>query len=389
LTHAVTFEEALEIIYETIGCSDVCRKPNLSYKLVSAPQKAEPITLGSADDWRGCLEDVAQVQAKKKSTVQVKIIVGEQVCHLHSSAPFGWLICCPQYMMSLRAKSKSGKGTSSKKGGRLGKKPMAILDLDNSDDGDDEDDDGSMEKEKRSLEQLQMALNKCQCCGPTKSCKIGKDGQHVTLSFNQLRGWAMALVFPCYLVIVYGYSFFPSQAIGTRGVTLHTPPKGDLFAAFHSDSSLTATSTHASTPVHGPTPFAPGSTPGMFNPYAFMTPPLWMMQAGMPSYPPTPTPRHLNIPSSDPPDDSGANPYPEIRLFFEKLDQQHPRRQLLPYVDEFEKKDFYHIDEITKISTECLTGVEFHLSAGNAQFIVDAAKAEMKRIDRSLGKRWR
>jgi hypothetical protein len=127
----------------------------------------------------------------------------------------------------------------------------------------------------------------------------------------------------------------------------------------------------------------------MFNPYAFMTPPPWMMQAGMPSYPPTPTLHHLNIPSSDPPDDSGANPYPEIRLFFEKLDQQHPRRQLLPYVDEFEKKDFYHIDEITKISTECLTGVEFHLSAGNAQFIVDAAKAEMKRIDRSLGKRWR
>jgi hypothetical protein len=92
-------------------------------------------------------------------------------------------------MMSLRAKSKSGKGLNSKKGGKLKQKPMAILDLDNSDEDEDEDDDnGSMDREKKSLEQLQKELNKCQLCGPTKSCKIGKDGQHITLTFNQLRG---------------------------------------------------------------------------------------------------------------------------------------------------------------------------------------------------------
>lgn len=103
-------------------------------------------------------------------------------------------------MMSLRAKSKSGKGTNAKKGGKLKQKSMAILDLDNSDDDDDDGDDGSsMEKEKKSLEALQKELNRCQLCGPTKSCKIGKDGQHITLSFNQLRGWAIALVFPSLL----------------------------------------------------------------------------------------------------------------------------------------------------------------------------------------------
>ena len=79
LSHAVTFEEALEIMYDVIGCSDVHQKPNLAYKLASAPSKADPITLGSAEDWKGCLEDVAQIQAKKKATVQVKIIVSEQV----------------------------------------------------------------------------------------------------------------------------------------------------------------------------------------------------------------------------------------------------------------------------------------------------------------------
>jgi hypothetical protein len=101
--------------------------------------------------------------------------------------------------MSLRAKLKSGgKGTNAKKGGKLKQKSMAILDLDNLDDDDDDDDDiGSsyMEKENKSIEALRKELSRCQLCGPTKSCKIGKDGQHITLTFNQLRGWAIALVF--------------------------------------------------------------------------------------------------------------------------------------------------------------------------------------------------
>ena len=80
LTHATTFEEALDVIYKMIGCIDVHRKPNLSYKLGSAPQKEDRITLSSEEDWKGCLDDVAQVQAKKKTTIQVKIIAGKQVC---------------------------------------------------------------------------------------------------------------------------------------------------------------------------------------------------------------------------------------------------------------------------------------------------------------------
>ena len=81
LLHTVTFE-ALGIIYEVIRCSNVHQKPNLAYKLMSAPSNADPITLGSAEDWKGCLEKVAQFQAKKRAMVQLKIIVGEQACYV-------------------------------------------------------------------------------------------------------------------------------------------------------------------------------------------------------------------------------------------------------------------------------------------------------------------
>lgn len=79
LTHAATFSEGLEIIHETIGCTEVEKKPTLSYKLSSATQKSEAINLASESDWQGCLEEVAQAQAKKKETVAVKILVTEQV----------------------------------------------------------------------------------------------------------------------------------------------------------------------------------------------------------------------------------------------------------------------------------------------------------------------
>lgn len=84
LTQATTYAEALQVIYETVGCEDVYRKPHLAYKLSTATLKSDPINLGSEEDWKGCLEDISQAQAKKKgNTVAVKIIIAEQV-HLSS-----------------------------------------------------------------------------------------------------------------------------------------------------------------------------------------------------------------------------------------------------------------------------------------------------------------
>jgi hypothetical protein len=46
-----TYDSALEVIYETIGCDEVNRKPTLSYKLVSATAKTPATFLGSDNDW--------------------------------------------------------------------------------------------------------------------------------------------------------------------------------------------------------------------------------------------------------------------------------------------------------------------------------------------------
>lgn len=73
------------------------------------------------------------------------------------------------------------------------KKKLMLMDLDNEDD-DDEGDEGVMEKEKKFHEQLEKSLTRCQLCGPTKFCQISRTGQHVNLSFQQRRGWAVSLV---------------------------------------------------------------------------------------------------------------------------------------------------------------------------------------------------
>jgi hypothetical protein len=97
-----------------------------------------------------------------------------------------------QYMVSLHA--KAGKKSSKAVVVTKGKKKPVVLDLDHKEDEEDEGDDGTMEKEKKFLEQLQRALGGCQLCGPSKLCKINRNGEHINLTFNQLHRWAIALV---------------------------------------------------------------------------------------------------------------------------------------------------------------------------------------------------
>ena len=104
-------------------------------------------------------------------------------------------------MKSLRAHLKEGKTATSVRGGKgkLGKK-LALIDLDNDDDDDDVGDDSILDKERSFLEKLERVLTRCQLCGPTKFCRISRNGDHVNLTFQQRRGWVVALVFeflPC------------------------------------------------------------------------------------------------------------------------------------------------------------------------------------------------
>ncbi|GBE80258.1 hypothetical protein SCP_0214740 [Sparassis crispa] len=169
LTRGTSFEDALEIIHETIGCVDVTRKPSLSYKLWTATVKSDAINLGSEEDWAKCIGDIVDAENKKKGvTVPVKIVVPEQ------------------YMEFLRAHSKRPAAKPK------GKKP-ALLNLDNSDPNDEGEDEGMAEKEKGFLTQLEKTLNNCQRCGTSKWCKIDQGGNHVNLTFNQHCGWQPAL----------------------------------------------------------------------------------------------------------------------------------------------------------------------------------------------------
>ena len=117
-------------------------------------------------------------------------------------------------------------------------------------------------------------------------------------------------------------------------------------------------------------------------------------------YPPTPTPMHpppphqqpqapaaSNIPSSDVFNDSYANPYPEINAFITKLSEKQPRHQLTKYIADFDEKDYYNIDQLAKITTDRLSGPEFGMTSGNAEFLLHAVNAEIKKINRLRGKK--
>jgi hypothetical protein len=82
---------------------------------------------------------------------------------------------------------RSGKGKQGKK--------SALIDLDNDDEDDDVGDDSILNREQGFLEKLEKVLTRCQLCGPTKFCRISRNGEHVNLTFQQRRGWVVALVF--------------------------------------------------------------------------------------------------------------------------------------------------------------------------------------------------
>ncbi|KAJ7262651.1 hypothetical protein B0H12DRAFT_1231097 [Mycena haematopus] len=357
LSHATTFDEAMDVIYETIGCAKVKVKPVLTYKISNALKSSEAISLSSDADWDGCLEEVTAAEKTKKQQISVKINFTDQ------------------YLASLRAKLKIKIAGTGPKPGR-GKAKIPILDLEHAESGDDDFDDGLglMEKEKKRLEELQLKYSRCQLCGPDKACKVDINGSHSKLSNNQLRAWSAAL------------------ALETHGVTLSTLPNDVLFGMFFKNSKSNSA---ASSMAQPPFPFPPYMPMNPINPYGMMP---WAMP-GMPPFgnlasPRTPTPnpqtarasgsnrRSPPIPSSDPPDMATANLYPEISGFLWKLDEFHPKRDLLKYIPLFEGLDFFNIDEIAKLKTPVELCRAVDITLGNVTFLLEQVRGEMKRTDR-------
>ncbi|KIJ10237.1 hypothetical protein PAXINDRAFT_157675 [Paxillus involutus ATCC 200175] len=326
------FGDVLQAIHEVIGCQKVAHKPMLLYKLSSAAQKDDPMNISTQDDWDGCLEEVEVAEKKKKGVVT--------------------------YMSSLRAKGKK-KPTNSKN------KKASLLDLDNDDNDDSgEEDEDAMEKKKKALHDLEKTLCACQLCGPTKFCKVNRTGKHISLSFNQRRGWSVAL------------------AHETSNVTLKTPPKGELFIEFHSVKLVSDDNPHK------PTSFAPGIP---LSPYTYPFPPgygwlmmpqpHWGMQVPSQQTPSSERRRRNETPSS-PPDFDIMLDYPTIAGFLEKLNAAYPQHGLPIYAARFEAVDFYNINELASLSEERLTTMEFGMSLGNARFLLKEVKGEMRKVER-------
>ncbi|KAF8188188.1 hypothetical protein K438DRAFT_979548 [Mycena galopus ATCC 62051] len=168
----MSFEDALELIHETIGCVSVAQKPTLAYKLSTAIQKSATINLRTKNDWSGLVTDV---MAKAKTKKDVSIVIS---------------VFPDNYMLSLRAMIKKKKPTATTK--KKGK--MTIMDLNNDDSvGEDDDDEGVADGEKKAMAELDAEYRKCMRCGPTYVCKIDRSGVHVHLSFNQCHAWAVSL----------------------------------------------------------------------------------------------------------------------------------------------------------------------------------------------------
>ncbi|KAJ7206579.1 hypothetical protein GGX14DRAFT_396964 [Mycena pura] len=152
LTHAVTFDDVLDVIHDIVGCTDVAVKPKLSYRLSTAGPRADAISISDETDWAGCLEEVTAMEKLKKGVVvSVRIIVSDQ------------------YLQSLLAQKGKGTAGGSKKKGKL-----QILDLEHagSDDDDFDDGPGVMVAEAKHLESLQKMHSRCQRCGPTKGVVV-------------------------------------------------------------------------------------------------------------------------------------------------------------------------------------------------------------------------
>jgi hypothetical protein len=73
------FDKMLEIIHKTIGCTDVPRKPELSYTMKQIPRPG--LQLDSIEDWEGFKEHVRSVFGQKDEVVNVKILVSKEVSH--------------------------------------------------------------------------------------------------------------------------------------------------------------------------------------------------------------------------------------------------------------------------------------------------------------------
>ncbi|KAL0563995.1 hypothetical protein V5O48_018061 [Marasmius crinis-equi] len=211
-----------------------------------------------------------------------------------------------------------------------------------------------MELERQWGTRLQVKYGNCQQCGSNVMCKVGLDGEHHHLKHGQASAWSTALAQRVY------------------GVTLDTPPKSDLFAAFHRNHATSSSSTMQSSSVLQPPPYVTTPDPGVTNTLMAATVAILAKSLGQKS--PTKSPGGCSASSGTDLD------YPSITSFIDQLHATHPHRNLDLYADSFGRHDLYNIDEIVDMTIEDLTSERFGLTFGNAKFLLNKTRNQVARI---------
>ena len=177
--------------------------------------------------------------------------------------------------------------------------------------------------------------------------------------------------------------------MGTHGVTLRTPPKGELFADFHVSSSAEGTKAAVSADTMGG-PFGMSAAFPWQQILPFMLPGVVQAMAmpqgaaAVPHVPRSSKPLARSAPpSSDPPDYENRIQYATIANFLATLNDRHPVRALAAYHNNFELMDYYHVDELARMAEADLTGLDFRMTSGNAKFLLKEAREEVRRVERA------
>jgi hypothetical protein len=175
--------------------------------------------------------------------------------------------------------------------------------------------------------------------------------------------------------------------MGTHGVTLRTPPKGELFADFHRSSSAEGTKAAVSADTMGG-PF--GMSTFLWQQILlFMLPGVVqaMAQSAMPqdaaTVPHTPSkPLAWSAPpSSNPLDYENQIQYATIANFLTTLNDRHPVHALATYHNNFESIDYYHVDELARMAEVDLTGPDFRMTSGNTKFLLKEAHEDIRCVE--------
>ncbi|KAJ7819130.1 hypothetical protein B0H14DRAFT_2600852 [Mycena olivaceomarginata] len=322
-----SFEDALEIMYETIGCVSVARKPTLAYKLSSAKEKAPTVNLSTDKDWSGLITDYSQkILSKKDLSVTIAVFPDN-------------------YMFSLRSMNK--KAPAVKKGTKKG-------------DGDGDGNEGVEDAEKKAMAELDAEYRTCVKCGTAHLCKIDRAGNHVHLTFPQRRAWAVSL------------------ACGTHKVTKLTPPQGGLFQMFHNNNSFNGPPAAAPT-AYPPPPWyqLPPGHPGGYGMTGYPA-------VGYAQPPPLPPVAARQPMMSSDPIEEDAILYPSVIAFIESLITKAPKRVGLRAVGEtLDSLHFFEINEIITLTAQELGTEKFgNVVLGDAQHLLKQAASEVKRLEK-------